>query len=259
MAGTNQEPADLTFSLRVKDATGGKHLVRLSNAVNTTWNSINEISQRSACRGPNWAAKQQLRDLPRGASKELGLPSQVIQEVIDEFIHKRKKVGRPRLRWRVSRGARRSLGWVPFTNQDVELNGSLALLRGRRIRLGKHRELPGRFKSGTVSQDARGRWDDNLGCEVERQTTNRMHIVGIDLGHKTAAKCSHGPALEQARFYRDLEGKLAEAQRQVQTIHARIANRRQDILHKCSRAVVNRSGRVCRHPLIPLADRLGCR
>jgi putative transposase len=55
--------------------------------------------------------------------------------------------------------------------------------------------------------------------------------------------------LEQARFYRDLEPKLAEAQRrgrkrQVKTIHAKIANRRKDALHKFSRAVVDRSGAV---------------
>ena len=106
MAGTNQEPACLTFSYRVKDATSGKHLVRLSNAVNTTWNDVNEISERSARRGPKWATKQQLRDHPKGASKELGLPSQVIQEIVDEFISKRKQAGRLKLRWRVSRGAR---------------------------------------------------------------------------------------------------------------------------------------------------------
>ncbi|WP_404295140.1 RNA-guided endonuclease InsQ/TnpB family protein (plasmid) [Microvirga sp. RSM25] len=103
--------------------------------------------------------------------------------------------------------------------------------------------------SGNFSQDARGRWSCNIVCEIERQTTNRTHVVGIDLGHKTAAQCSDGPELPQAQFYRDLEAKLAEAQRrdrtrQVQTIHAKIANRKKDALHKFSRAVVNRSGAV---------------
>jgi putative transposase len=177
------------------------------------------------------------------------LPSQVIQEIIDEFIDKRKQVRRPRLRWRVSRGPRRSLGWIPFTNQDVQINGSIALFRSRKIRLWKHREIEGRFVSGNFSQDARGRWYCNVVCEIERSSTNRTHIVGIDLGHKTAAQCSDGPELPQARFYRDLEDKLAEAQRQgrtrqVQTIHAKIANRRKDALHKFSRAVVNRAGAV---------------
>jgi hypothetical protein len=58
----------------------------------------------------------------------------VIQEIIDEFLAKRKQARWPKLGWRVSRGPRRSLGWIPFTNQDVEIDGSIALLRGRKFR-----------------------------------------------------------------------------------------------------------------------------
>jgi putative transposase len=66
---------------------------------------------------------------------------------------------------------------------------------------------------------------------------------------KSVAKCSDGPELEQATFYRDLEPKLAEAQRRkrkrrVKTIHAKIANRRKDSLHKFSPKRVNRSRRI---------------
>jgi putative transposase len=110
-----------TFSYRVKDATSGTRLGALADAVNTVWNFVNEISARSAERGPGWVQKKQLRDLTRGSSRLLDLPSQVIQEVIDEFLAKRKAARKPKLRWRVSHGARRSLGWVPFTNQDIAL------------------------------------------------------------------------------------------------------------------------------------------
>src|ERR1700716_3667049 len=89
-----------TFSFRVKDATSRKYLVRLGNAVNTVWNYCNEISQKSAQRGPKWATKKQLRDLTKGAGRELDLPSQVlpsqvVQEVIDEFIIKRRAAAPP--------------------------------------------------------------------------------------------------------------------------------------------------------------------
>src|SRR4030081_3091139 len=67
-----------TFSFRVKDATSRKYLVGLGNAVNTVWNYCNEISQKSAQRGPKWATKKQLRDLTKGAGRELDLPSQVL-------------------------------------------------------------------------------------------------------------------------------------------------------------------------------------
>ena len=239
-----------TFSFRVKDANSGKRLVTLGDKVNTVWNYCNEISKRSAERGPRWATKNELRDLTKGASRELGLPSQVIQEVIDAFIVRRREHGKPRLRWRVSKGAKRSLGWVPFTNQDIDISrrGILAM-RSHTFRIWEHREIEGKIASGNFSQDARGRWYCNIVCEVEPQTTNRTKVVGIDLGFKTLASAHNAPNLDQGSFYRDLEPKLAEAERcgrkrQLRSIHAKIASRRKDALHKYSRAVVNDAGAV---------------
>jgi putative transposase len=239
-----------TFSFRVKDATSGKRLVALGNAVNTVWNYCNEISIKSAERGPKWITKNELRDLTKGASREIGLPSQVVQEVIDEFIIKRRAHGKPRLRWRVSHGPKRSLGWVPFTNQDIAIDGATVLLRGQAFHIWKHRDIDGKIKSGSFNQDARGRWYCNLVVEVERPAaTNRQKIVGIDLGFTTVAMAHNAPDLDQATFYRDLEPKLAEAQRrgrkrQIRTLHAKIANRRKDALHKYSRTVVDEAGAV---------------
>src|SRR5215211_1945674 len=79
-------------------------------------------------------------------------------------------------------------------------------------------------------------------CEVEIKALGGNADIGVDLGPKSVAKCSDGPELERATFFRDLEPKLAEAQRrkrkrQVRTIHAKIANRR----NKFSRALVKRA------------------
>jgi putative transposase len=243
------QPCYKTFSYRVKDATSGKGLVALGNRVNKVWNYCNEVSGKSAQRGNRWITKKQLRELTKGASRELGLPSQVIQEVIDEFLDKRAQAGKPRLRWRASRGPRRALGWIPFTNQDIEIEGSVVYLRGRTFRLWKHREIEGKIKSGNFSQDARGRWYCNIVCEIERSSTNRTAVVAFDLGHKTLVKGSDGSELEQARFYRDMEKKLANAERRgktrlVKTINAKIKNRRKDTFHKFTRQVVDRSGAV---------------
>lgn len=54
---------------------------------------------------------------------------------------------------------------------------------------------------------------------------------------------SEGELEPDQRFYRDLEPKLAMAQRpdrkhRVEAIHARIANRRKDLLHKLSTELV---------------------
>lgn len=242
-----------TFCFRVKDATSGKRLVALGNAVNTVWNHCNAVSAKSARpyagRGslPNYA---QLHASTKGSSKLLGLPSQVIQAVCKEYTVKRKAAGRLKLRWRVSRGMKRSLGWVPFTNQDIKIvKRGTAVLRGHVFRIWQHRDIVGKIKSGNFSQDARGRWYCNIVCEVEPQTTSRTKVVGIDLGFKNVATAYNAPDLDQGTFYRDLEPKLAETQRrgrkrQVRSIHAKIANRRKDALHKYSRAVVNNAGAV---------------
>ena len=124
-----------TFSYRVKDATSDKGLVALGNGVNTVWNYCNEVSGKSAQRGRRWITKKQLRALTKGSSTLLGLPSQVIQEVIDEFLDKRNAAGRPRLRWRARRGPRRAPRRVPFPTPGNTPAGVGAARRGAEVRL----------------------------------------------------------------------------------------------------------------------------
>lgn len=85
--------------------------------------------------------------------------------------------------------------------------------------------------------------------ELETQLSTGQGVVGIDLGLKDVATCSDGQRLENGRFYRDLEPKLASAQRagkkaRVRAIHAKIANRRKDALHKFSRSLVERCNTI---------------
>ena len=63
------------------------------------------------------------------------------------------------------------------------------------------------------------------------------------------AAASDGFDLDEGNFYRDLEIRLANAQRRcddraVKSIHAKIKNRRKDKLHKYARAVVDGAGGV---------------
>jgi IS605 OrfB family transposase len=67
--------------------------------------------------------------------------------------------------------------------------------------------------------------------------------VGLDLGLKDLLVSSEGLQVPAQQFYRDLEPALAAAQRagkkaRVKSIHARIANRRKDHLHKLSTRLV---------------------
>jgi putative transposase len=75
--------------------------------------------------------------------------------------------------------------------------------------------------------------------------------MGIDLGLKTFAAFSDEtlPPIEAERFYRDMEPALAIAQRarhrqRARAIHAKIANRRKDFLHKLSTRLVKANGAI---------------
>jgi putative transposase len=257
MTEAASETAYKTYSYRVKDASAGKRLTALGNAVNYVWNYCNSVQTQAVRKfqaglpGQKWPTKTDLQVATKGSSKMLGLSSQTVQMVCHEYINKRNASKKQRLSWRSSFGSRRSLGWIPFTNQDISNpRRGVVELRGHKFHIWQHRELSGTIKSGNFSQDARGRWYCNLVCAVVRAAAPVSgRIVGIDLGFKTVAKAFNAPDLEQSSFYRDLEPKLAEAQRrgrkrQVKTIHAKIANRRKNALHQYSRSIVEGSAAV---------------
>src|SRR5256885_13965564 len=69
--------------------------------------------------------------------------------------------------------------------------------------------------------------------------------VGVDFGLKSVAVTSEGERLEAGRFYRNIEHKIAQAQRrghkrQAKRLHRRAARRRKDALHKFSRKIIDR-------------------
>jgi IS605 OrfB family transposase len=105
------------------------------------------------------------------------------------------------------------------------------------------------LRSGTFCQDARGRWYANLCVEAEERKSTGAASVGIDLGLKDFATLSTGEKIEAQRIYRGAEQALAVAQRankkeRVKAIHAQIANRRKDFLHKLSTRLVKKHGAI---------------
>ena len=140
-----------------------------------------------------------------------------------------------------------SLGWIPFKRSGIKVKGDSFIYNGQRFKVWLSRPLEGQLKSGNFSQDARGRWYINLACDVTAPAPVKTgQAVGIDLGLKDTAVIHDGvntTRIVRQRFYNDLEPALAEAQRRndkqrVQRIHAKIANRRKDYLHKASTRLV---------------------
>ena len=234
----------ITFQYRVKDSAHSKYLSRLASKVNYVWNFLNESSQFAWRRDRRWLSKWELRDLTKGASVELGLHSQTIQAIIDEFVRQRDKRRKPRLKWRTWR---RHLGWIPFYNQAIRLDGDVAIWSKRRFRLWLSRPLGGSVKAGSFTQDARGRWYINLNCEVKDAAEPLGHAeIGIDLGFTDQITCSDGPKYSRANLTRQHEDELAMAQRagkkkRAKAIHAKIKNKRQDWAHKATTAIARRA------------------
>lgn len=231
----------LTFKYRVKDATAGKHLNRHAWAVNQVWNfcvaTQREAERRWKAGGKGrWPSAFDLIKLTTGVAAELGLHSDTVSAVCRQFAVSRD-AHRRCPRFRASGGAKRSLGFVPFINRAIKVDGAAVTYLKRKFHFWKSRELGGEIRAGSFVQDARGRWYVTFQCDVEVLRPAGNGTVGIDLGLKDLATCSNGERVPALRHYRQYEAALAVAQRagnkrRVKAIHAKIANARRHHLHE---------------------------
>jgi putative transposase len=219
--------------------------------VNTVWNWANETSAKAArpfAGRPKWLSGFDLNNLSAGATEcfeKIGAGT--IQRVNGEYAVKRQAARRCRLRWRVSRGARRSLGWVPFKATNLRRKNKALRFCGKTFRVFEPERLEGlKWQQGCFAQDAVGDWWLCLPILVRvEQTVAPYEHVGIDLGLKDVAVTSDGDRCAAGAFYRGIEQEIAQAQRRghrrrVKYLHRRAANRRKDALHKFSHQMVDR-------------------
>lgn len=237
--------------LRIKDKHAS-HLLEQSREVNQVWNYCNEISQQILQRERRFCTGYDLDKLTRGASKEgLSLHSQTVQAISAEYCTRRKQFKKAKLRWRVSHGVRRSLGWIPVKASALSYRGGQVRYQGKALSLWDSYGLADyQLRSGNFSEDARGRWYLNVTVDVKQPEKKvGTSSVGIDLGLKDFAGLSNGQMVEAKQFYRDLQPALAAAQRsghkdRTKAIHAKISNRRRDFLHKLSTQLVKEYGAI---------------
>ena len=229
-----------TYKFRIKDSSHKHHLNAMANSVNHVWNFCNATSIESARRNKLWIGEFDLNRLLCGVSKDLGLNSKSIYETSRYFVKARSKARRPKLQWR---SYKRSLGWIPFKENGVQLTEDGFKYLGREYKCWMSRPLEGKVKNGSINQDSKGHWYINLTCEISVSQTDSKSSIGVDLGLKTLATCSDGYTIENPREFATLQNKLAIAQRaghkrQTVNIHKKIANRRKDFLHKESTKLI---------------------
>jgi len=248
-----------TLKVRIKD----KHadvLNRMAFDCNQVWNAANALSAEFSwvpvpevgymnMQTSGFDLMKELKGIRKERNMIIGAGT--AQEVIAVHAKTRKQFKKDKLKWRVSGGSRRSLGWVPFKSGAARWKNGQIYFAGHYFKVWDSYGLSRYdFRSGSFSQDARGRWYFNIvvHVEVEERTAGNGQI-GIDLGLKTTATCSNGDTLERGNFYRNMEEKLGKAQRankkkQVKTIHAKIKNRRADALHKFSNKIVKENSLI---------------
>ncbi len=232
------------FRLRDKHCSG---LNRQARAVNIVWNYANETQQKAVKNNRRWLSAFDLQKLTAGSSKELGLHAHTIQRVGAQYVESRKQHKKPWLRF----SGRKSLGWVPFNTGHVQFNGENFKFNGKIYEPMHLRDLPTGVKigAGSFSQDARGIWYINCPIEVAEADRAPIAKTGIDLGLKTTACLSGGHKIEAPQFYRKSEQALATSNRankskRLRAIHAKIANRRKDFLHKASNEITKNFGLI---------------
>lgn len=233
-----------TLRLRIRD----KHqhvLSQMARDVNFIWNYCNELTCRMWQDRRQWPSGYDVQKYLNGSSKYFSIDSTCIQQIAEEHATRRNQFKKSKLRWRVSKGAKRSLGWIPFKKGAASYKNGCVKYAGNYFKLWDSYGLSRyEFRAGNFSQDARGRWYFNIVVEVEIKPSVGTKAIGIDLGLKELATTSEKERLENKRHFKNLEEALGKAQRankkhRAKAIHAKIRNRRKDSLHKFSTKLVN--------------------
>jgi len=129
--------------------------------------------------------------------------------------------------------------------------GRLKISKVGSVKIKKHRGIEGDIKTLTIRR-TNDKWYACFSCEVEPKplpVTDK--VVGVDVGLSSFTTLSTGKKINNPRFFKTDEKKLAKAQRRlskadkgtpdrqkqrkkVSRIHERISNKRSDFAHKLS-------------------------
>jgi len=168
--------------------------------------------------------------------------------------NRKKKIGRPSFKNRDSHQSFR------LPNQKFTLNShSIRLEKIGKVKLVMDRDVPAgcKFMSVTVSKNKCGQFFASVLVETEiikKEKTGKS--IGLDIGIKTFLSGSDGSTVENPKFFRESQAKLAKAQKnlsrkkkgsvrrkkarlKVAGIHNDIANQRKDFIHKETTKLIN--------------------
>lgn len=135
------------------------------------------------------------------------------------------------------------------------------------IKIKQHRSFDGVMKMLTISKNPSGQYFATILVEttddiIQPQPINESTTVGIDLGLKEFLITSNGDKIDNPKFYKNTQKKLAKEQKKlsrkekgsnnrnkqrvkVAKVHQKIVNQRSDFQHKISSKLVSENQTIC--------------
>jgi len=196
--------------------------------------------------------------------KNYGLYSQTQQEVAHRVynsvmrVFKLKKRGIKRGFPRFKSIERIKSLHYPQYETGFWLDKKLKVTSFGEISIKRHREIKGKIKTLTLKRESSGKWFAIFSVKEEKPMPkeNKGDAVGIDLGLMNFATLSDGMRIDNPRYFKKHEERLAFIQRKfnfhrkrsknhkkakikVAKLHEKISDCRRDFLHKISTELVN--------------------
>jgi putative transposase len=230
-------------------------------------------------RKDSWETKQegvtyydQTRSLPNLKKERASLNevhSQTLQNVavrvdlaFQAFFRRTKKGEKPGYPRFKGKGRYDSITFPQVPSGCSIKNGRLFVSKIGHIKIVQHRPLGGIPKTATIFRSSTGKWYVTFATAVEPKVLPvRDNPVGIDVGLHTFAALSDGNIVDNPRFFKKEEKRLAKVQRKlskeakgtperfkrrkiVGRVHERIRFKRENFTHQESRKIVDGYGRI---------------
>ncbi len=158
----------------------------------------------------------------------------------EEYIPRHKQFRKAKLRWRISRGARKLLGWIPFKATAATCRNGQLRYAGQVFSVGDSDGLGGyQLRSGNFSRMHEARGTPMCVWKLRNPNQREQPRSGWIGGLKDFAALSPGEKFEAQRIDRRGQQELTVAQQankkdRVKAMHAQMGHRRKDVLHKLS-------------------------
>ena len=207
---------------------------------------------------PAWKKEQETSWLKEADSRALQESINDLEKAYKNFFRNPGKIGFPKFKSRRSRQSYRT------TNVEILDSKHIKLLKLGSVKARISRPVQGRILSATVKQTPSGKYFVTVCCtDVPlKESSPANTAVGVDVGIKSLLVCSDGQVFDNPKSTKKYEKKLAREQRKlsrkkkgsknrnkqrirVARIHEKIANSRNDNMHKATSKLTNENQVVC--------------